>query len=84
MGIKNFILSFLILFGAWLLLGGTLRSDVLIVGGVLALVVTVIFLRYPQALSTLKVNPRALLTLFVYFWVFLYEFIKLFGGFLFG
>ena len=76
MGFKHFFLSIVILFGTWLLLNGTRRHDVLLVGGGFALVVTILFLWAPQAITTLKLNPKALVYLFVYFWVFLFELLK--------
>jgi multicomponent Na+:H+ antiporter subunit E len=76
MGIKNFLLSLLILFGTWLFLNSSVRLDVLIVGACVALLVTLIFSRAPQVVTTLRLNPKALIYLFAYFWVFLFELLK--------
>jgi multicomponent Na+:H+ antiporter subunit E len=76
MGIKNFLLSFILLFTVWLLLNNSLRYDILIVGGGLALFLSIVFYRFNKGMDSLKLNPKAILYLIIYMFVFLVELIK--------
>ncbi|MDZ4182530.1 MAG: Na+/H+ antiporter subunit E [Candidatus Cloacimonadaceae bacterium] len=73
--LKAFLISALILFGLWLLLGGLSRDEVL-VGAIVAVLVSLIFLPRMTLLSDIRFSPKSLLFMPIYLLVFLIELIK--------
>lgn len=73
--LKAFLISALILFGLWLLLGGLSRDEVL-TGSIVAVLVSLIFLPRMTLLSDIRFSPKSLLFMPVYLIVFLIELIK--------
>jgi multicomponent Na+:H+ antiporter subunit E len=73
--LKAFLLSALILFGLWLLLGGTAPDEVM-TGAVVAVLVSLVFLPRIEVLAALRLTPKSLAYLPVYLVVFLIELVK--------
>ncbi|MDP2172720.1 MAG: Na+/H+ antiporter subunit E [Candidatus Cloacimonadaceae bacterium] len=73
--LKAFLISAIILFGLWLLLGGLSRDEVLI-GAIVSVLVTLIFLSRISFLSEIRLNPKSVIFIPIYLFVFLIELIK--------
>ncbi len=72
---KAFILSSLILMTLWLVLGGMHRDEI-IVGVLVSLGVALLFSSRFDMLGDVRLTPKALGTLVIYIFVFLFELIK--------
>jgi len=68
------LLGTLLLF--WVLLNGSMATDVLVVGGVAALVIAVVFTNALAIVSDLRINPRALVSTALYIPFFIKELVK--------
>ena len=73
--LKAFILSFLVLFGLWLILGGVHRDE-LITGLAVALVLWLLFRRRLEFLGDFRLNPKSIFCILCYVAVFLWELFK--------
>lgn len=73
---KNFIISALLVFAAWLMLNGSLSQSVLVSGLVVTAVIVLFFsVRYP-VFKDVKTGPKALIAMIGLFFVFTGELIK--------
>ena len=73
---KNASVTFLILFGIWLLLTSTFELAMVITGAVVSLLIVLLFSRKPALFSGLRLTPKAFLYTIIYIVVFLFELIK--------
>jgi multicomponent Na+:H+ antiporter subunit E len=73
--LKVFILLLIILFGLWVMLAGT-DKDELIAGGITAFLVSLFFSGRASALGDIRLNPKSLVYMVIYIFVFLRELIK--------
>jgi len=73
--VKAFILSYIILFGLWLVFAGT-NSDELIAGSIAALLVSTIFSSRLSILGDIKITPKSVYCSTRYLFVFLFELFK--------
>lgn len=69
---KAFVLSFLILFGLWMIVGGTTRDE-LITGGITAVILSLAFSRRLEVLADLNISFRSLYSLVKFILVFMRE-----------
>lgn len=69
---KAFILSFLILFGLWMIVGGTTRDE-LVTGGIAALILSLAFSKRLEVLADLKISFKSICCLGRFILVFLWE-----------
>ena len=73
---KNLFISVLLLTGVWLLLNASLSPVVVVSGLGAALIIAVFFsVRHP-VFKDMKLNPKAIIYLFIYFFVFTLELLK--------
>lgn len=73
---KNASVTFLILFGIWLLLTNTVELSMVITGAAVSLLIVLLFSRKPALFSGLRLTPKALIYTILYIMVFLWELIK--------
>jgi multicomponent Na+:H+ antiporter subunit E len=73
---RNLAVLFSTLFLFWVLLNGSTSTDVLVVGGVAAFLIAVMFQNSLAVVSDLRVNPKALITTLLYVPFFLKELVK--------
>jgi multicomponent Na+:H+ antiporter subunit E len=73
--LKACFLSFLILFGLWLIIAGTTWDEWLI-GGFVSLIISLIFAPRMQILGDVKWSPQSLISMFLYLFIFLGELFK--------
>lgn len=73
---RDLVLMFVALFLFWVLLNGSLASDVLIVGVLAAAVISFVFRSGLGVFSELRLTPRALLATVLYFGFFAKELVK--------
>lgn len=73
--VKPGIILFLALFGSWLLMAGTDPNE-LLTGGIASLAISLLFASRATALGSLRLHPKAVFYLFIYFFVFLRELTK--------
>lgn len=73
--LKAFILSFLVLFGLWLVLGGVHRDE-LITGLVVALILWLLFRKRLEFLGDFHLSPKSVFCILCYVAVFLWELFK--------
>lgn len=73
---KNFIITFLLIISVWLLLNASLSQTVLISGLIVALVTALFFSTKHPVFKDMKLNPKAISFLFIFFLVFIKELIK--------
>lgn len=73
--LKAFLLSVLILFGLWLLLGGT-APDEIMTGAVVAVLVSLVFLSRIDVLASLRLTPKSLAYIPAFLVVFIMELVK--------
>lgn len=73
---RNLAVLFSTLFLFWVLLNGSTSTDVLVVGGVAAFLIAVMFQNGLAVVSDLRVNPKALITTVLYVPFFLKELVK--------
>ena len=76
MKVKNFMFSFVIIFTIWLFLNNSLEYQVLIIGLVVATTISFLFGRDNNLFSEIKLTPKSLVSIFIYFLIFLRELIK--------
>lgn len=69
-------LLFMTLLGFWLLLNGSLATDVLVVGLIAALVITLLFRDSLAVVSEFRATPRALITAPAYVFYFIKELVR--------
>jgi multicomponent Na+:H+ antiporter subunit E len=74
--IRNMSMLFATLFGFWILLNGSLAADVLLVGLITALLITLLFRNSLAVVSELRMTPHALLAGVGYVFFFLRELVK--------
>lgn len=60
----------------WILLNGTLASDVLIAGVVVSAVISILYRRYLGWFSELRLTPKALMTTIAYVFYYIKELVK--------
>ncbi len=73
--LHTFLMSVLILFALWIVLGGS-SSDELITGAVVAVVVSLVFLPRTSRLGNIRLKPLVLIYLPIYAFVFLWKLTK--------
>ena len=73
---RDLSMLFATLFGFWVLLNGSLASDVLLVGLITALIITLLFRNSLAVVSELRMTPRALMTTLGYVFFFARELVK--------
>jgi multicomponent Na+:H+ antiporter subunit E len=76
MKIKSFLISVVTIFVIWVLLNNKLTLEVLASGGIIAVVVALMFHKSYDIFEALKLSPKAILYWFVYIFVFLTELVK--------
>ncbi len=74
--IKAFILLFLFLYLVWMLLTDFHSQQEWIVGGVVSLVLALIFASRAQAIGRIRMNPKALVYGILYIFIFLWELLR--------
>ena len=72
---KAFVLSFIILMGLWMIVGGTQRDE-LIAGSITALFISLVFAPRFALLGEIRLNPKALVATIMFVFVFLIELTK--------
>jgi len=73
---RDLSMLFATLFGFWVLLNGSLAADVLLVGLITALIITLLFRNSLAVVSELRMTPRALMTTLGYVFFFARELVK--------
>lgn len=73
--LKACFLSFLILFGLWLIIAGH-SLDEIIIGTVSSLIISLIFAPRLQILVAVNFHPKSIFSMFIYLFVFLGELFK--------
>jgi multicomponent Na+:H+ antiporter subunit E len=73
---KNFIVTFLILLSVWILLNNSAAADVLISGGIIALLLAMLNSKQHHLFGDLKLTPKSLVYTVMYFIVFFIELVK--------
>ncbi len=73
---RDMTMLFASLFGFWILLNGSLAADVLLVGLITALIITLLFRNNLAVVSELRMTPRALMTTLGYVFFFAKELVK--------
>ncbi|MBN2746908.1 MAG: Na+/H+ antiporter subunit E [Bacteroidales bacterium] len=76
MKIKNLSVSFVIIMAAWLLLNWSFKAEIIVVGLVLSLLLSLLFCSKCQLFSEIKLTPKAFFYTLIYIFVFLIELIK--------
>ncbi|MGM0408804.1 MAG: Na+/H+ antiporter subunit E [Bacteroidota bacterium] len=76
MKIKNRIALFFILMVVWILLNNTLRGEIIIIGLILSVIITLLFGANLRIFDELKFTPASLGYTLIYLFVFLIELIK--------
>ncbi|MCK5169960.1 MAG: Na+/H+ antiporter subunit E [Bacteroidales bacterium] len=76
MKIKNQLSLFIILFIIWVLLNNSFQFELIIIGFVLSLIISILFGRHIQIFNELKFIPKSFLNTILYLFVFLIELIK--------
>lgn len=73
---RNLAVLFVTLFLFWVLLNGSTATDILIVGGIAAFLIAVMFHDGLAVVSELRINPKAIVTTILYVPFFLKELVK--------
>lgn len=73
---RNLFVMLPLLFFCWLILNASLSYEYLISGAIAAVAVGLIFISDYPVFSELKLTPKAMLSIVVYCFVFLYELVK--------
>ncbi len=73
---KGFIVFLIVVALTWLLLTGTLNKDELLIGGIGLALIAILFYKYSDLYSALKITPKIILYYPLYLIVFLIELIK--------
>ncbi len=73
---KNFIITFLILFGIWLMLNGSLDMQIVISGLIISVLISALLCSRCQLFGNLRLTPKAFYTTVIYIFVFLFDLIK--------
>ena len=73
--VKSALIGMVILFIIWILLAGTSLQE-LIIGGIVAVVITLLFHQKLSMLGDIKLSPKSIIFMFRYTFVFLWELIK--------
>ena len=73
---KNILISFGVLMIVWVLLNNSIKPDVLLVGALSSIVISVIFCRWCKVFDDINLTPKAILYTFIYLGVFFIDLIK--------
>ena len=73
---KNFIITFLILFGIWILLNNSLQVDILISGLIVSALISGILCTKCQIFEGMNVSPKGIMMSFVFLGVFMIDLVK--------
>jgi multicomponent Na+:H+ antiporter subunit E len=73
---KNFIISALLVFAAWLMLNGSLTQSVLLSGLVVTAVIALFFSTRHPVFKDVKLSPKAIAAMVAYVFVFSWELLK--------
>ncbi|MGE0018090.1 MAG: Na+/H+ antiporter subunit E [Draconibacterium sp.] len=76
MRIKSFLILTITLFTIWVILNGKLTPEVLLTGGLVAIVVSLLFCRSCKVFAEIKLTPKAVLYSVLYVFVFMRELVK--------
>ncbi len=74
--LKHFIVSVLFLFIIWIALTGLKDNQELIMGAIVSILVSIFLLRCDSIFAELRLNPKSILYLIMYIFVFIAELIK--------
>lgn len=72
---RGFVVLFLILFMVWILLAG-INIQELTFGGIAVLLITFLFPKKSELFNDVKLNPKSIVFMILYLFVFLWELIK--------
>jgi len=73
---KSFTILFILLFAVWLLLTSTTRSDELLTGLIVSIVIAIVLAKFSQIFESVSLSPKSLILIPVYLVIFLWEMIK--------
>ncbi len=73
---KNFSITFLVLMIVWVLLNNTFQPDILIVGAIIAVLLSLFFCNKCELFSEMNFTPKGLLYTIIFLGVFFIELIK--------
>jgi len=73
--VKSALIGMAILFVVWIFLAGTSVQEV-VYGGITAIIVTLLFHKKLSMLEDIKLNPKSIIFMIRYFFVFLWELLK--------
>jgi len=73
--VKSTIIGIAILFAIWVLLAGISQGD-LVFGGITVIILTILFHKKLELLGDIKLNPKSIIYMVIYFFVFLWELLK--------
>lgn len=73
---RKFLVSFGILFIVWLVLNNSLNTQHMVVGVVVSMFLAFVFAPKAEIFSDMKLTPKSLFYLFIYFFVFSYALLK--------
>ena len=73
---KNFIITFLILFGIWILLNNSLQVDILISGLVVSAIISGLLCTKCQIFEGMNVGPKGIMMSFLFLGVFMVDLVK--------
>lgn len=76
MNVKNIGISFVILFGFWLLLNGTFTTPIIVTGLIVSLIIPMFFCARCDVFADMRLTPKAFLYTFIYLFVFAFELVK--------
>lgn len=74
--IKRFLISFLVFLAVWILLTSTLQISTILVGVVISLIISSLFGIKAEVFGEINLNPKAIINLIAYTFVFIWELIK--------
>ncbi|PKN77622.1 MAG: hypothetical protein CVU48_10995 [Candidatus Cloacimonetes bacterium HGW-Cloacimonetes-1] len=73
--VKAFVLSYIILIGLWMIVGGT-QPDEMIVGAITAFIISLVFAPRFALLGSIRLSPKALFATIMFIIVFSVELVK--------
>ncbi|MBN2723269.1 MAG: Na+/H+ antiporter subunit E [Deltaproteobacteria bacterium] len=73
---KNLFIFSVLLFSVWVLLNASIDKSILIVGGFLSIILSLLFSKNRSIFSSIKISPKSFLYFFLYIFVLLIEVIK--------
>jgi multicomponent Na+:H+ antiporter subunit E len=74
--IKRFLISFLVFLAVWILLTSSLQIATILVGVVVSLIIALLFGIKAEVFGEINLNPKSIINLIAYTFVFIWELIK--------